>query len=241
MICYKWIDAWCVKMKSLDHSNCRLALDNSKKLLSKEGNLANNLVLSSDHRLFIWARARSLNALKNLEHYMKSLYPIVNQQNVQTISMLRFECPYCNKGNPISTCKLVCVDLQNEVLLHKTQTYIAPRKYKSSSTTSHVFHKDSSSNSCSRLIPLAIRSFSFAVISTSPLRLIRGLRLTTMVDVEAVILRFLAECRNPFGVCRKCLAIWWAGLLSLRTVFCLLALFELPCSAVFVEINMIQI
>lgn len=38
------IDAWCVTMKYLEHSNCRLALDDSKKLLCKEGNVANNFI-----------------------------------------------------------------------------------------------------------------------------------------------------------------------------------------------------
>jgi len=140
--------------------------------------------------------------------------------------VLRLKCPYCNKWNPTSiSAKLFVLNLLNDLLQNKSRVCchtgnIRPTLLRENTSPptflkvryhvmhSHVLHKDSSSKSCSKLTPLVTRSFSLAVISTFAFGLIRGLRLITMVDVDAAIFRFLAECRNPFGVCRKCLAIW---------------------------------
>lgn len=101
---------------------------------------------------------------------------------------------------------------------------------------SHVFQNDSSSKSCSKLTRLVTKSFSLAVISTCfwiSFQLVLGLRLIIIDDVETLIFRFFVEFKNPFGVCRKCLARWWLDLPSLETVLRLV--FESFWSAVSVR------
>ena len=124
------------------------------------------------------------------------------------LQVLRLECPYCNKWNPISICKVVCVHLQNEFVSRVVcaATRDTDRHYSKKIQVltihnvryhlmhSHMFHKDSSSNSCSSLTKLTIRSF------LSHSFLLHSLSLSTSA--------FFAEYRNPFGLCRKCLAIW---------------------------------
>lgn len=104
-----------------------------------------------------------------------------------------------------------------------------------------VSQSDSSSKSCSKLTWLVTRSFSLAVICAwfgISLELVLDFRLIITDEFAAVIFLLLAECKNPFGVCRKCLANWWAGLPSLEIAFWLV--FKFPWSAVSVEMKITQ-